>query len=565
MSKKHQHVHNKPGTAKTKADPISPNKSLFDGLNAHFEKKSTAYLIFFLVANFVLAMLTFDMKISISHDDALYLEAGYNYSQDYFGYYYTANAPLYPMLLGILMKIVGFKLFIMKFFSVIFMVLHTFFLYKAFKGRIPNVLLFLVLMLTIATRSLLTYASLTFTESFYMFLQALFLYVLFLVVDKVDEVDEDIKQTWKSFLALGLLLFILTLAKNIAIVAVGAVVLFFLMHKRFKSILYTIGSFALFYGGFAILKTMLWGEKAAGQASTQMANLLYKDAYDVNKGKEDLSGFIDRFWFNTENYLSVKFFDALGLRAEESQMDTGLTLIVIVLMIAGIVSIFMKKNKALQLTALYTITMIGFTCLILHTSWQQMRYIMIFVPLMLIIIFYSIYNFFNRPAFAFTQFMFFFIFGLIALTGISKTFSVIPKNTKVLRHNMKGEKFYGYTDDWVNYLMMSEYCADSLPQDAVIACRKAPMSFVYGHGRKFLGIYKVPAADADSNLAYLKERNVKYAIVANIRAQPKVNNGRIVNTMQRILGPIQEKYPQKLKMLKQIGEVEPAYLFEINY
>jgi 4-amino-4-deoxy-L-arabinose transferase-like glycosyltransferase len=564
MSKKKQPAPQKASNP-NKANTINSNSSLFDRLNGHFEKRSRAYLIFFLLANFLFAMLTFDMKISISHDDALYLEAGYNYAQDFFGYYYTANAPLYPILLGVLMKIVGFKLFIMKFFSVIFMVLNTLFFYLAFKNRIPNVLLFFVLLLTIATKSLLTYASLTFTEAFYMFLQALFMFILFKVIDRVENDGEDIKHNWKSFLGLGLMLFVLALAKNIAIVAVGGVVLFFVLHKKFKSALYAVVSFVLFYASFAVAKTILWGEKAAGQSSAQMANLLYKDAYDVNKGKETLSGFFDRFWFNTENYLSIKFFDALGLRPDDAQMDTGLTWILIVLLLAGIVSVFRTKNKAMQAAAIYTVTMIGFTCLILHTSWQQMRYIMIFVPVMLLIIFYNIYHFFNRPSFAFTQFMFVFIFVIIGFAGISKTFSIIPKNTKVLRHNLKGEKFYGYTDDWINYLQMSEYAAESLPKDAVIACRKAPMSFVYGKGRKFLGVYKVPAADADSNLAYLKERNVKYAIVASIRAQPKVNNGNIVNTMQRILGPVQQKYPEKLKLLKQIGEVEPAYLFEINY
>ena len=83
----------KSSTAKKAAPVININKPLFDRLNSHFEKRSKAYLFFFLIGNFILAMLTFDMKISISHDDALYLEAGYNYSQDFFGYYYTANAP----------------------------------------------------------------------------------------------------------------------------------------------------------------------------------------------------------------------------------------------------------------------------------------------------------------------------------------------------------------------------------------------------------------------------------------------------------------------------------------
>ena len=149
-----------------------------------------------------------------------------------------------------------------------------------------------------------------------MFLQALFMYVLFKIIDRVGKQGEDLKQNWKSFLELGLMLFILALAKNIAIVAVGAVVLFFMLHKKFKSAIFAIASFVIFYASFALVKTILWGEKAAGQSSTQMANLLYKDAYDVNKGKETLSGFFDRFWFNTENYLHMRDISVSILRTK---------------------------------------------------------------------------------------------------------------------------------------------------------------------------------------------------------------------------------------------------------
>ena len=46
---------------------------------------------------------------------------------------------------------------------------------------------------------------------------------------------------------------------------------------------------------------------------------------------------------------------------------------------------------------------------------------------------------------------------------------------------------------------------------------------------------------------------------------PKKNNGLVVNTLHRMMQPIAEKYPQKLKLIKTIGTIEPTYLYEIDY
>ena len=43
------------------------------------------------------------------------------------------------------------------------------------------------------------------------------------------------------------------------------------------------------------------------------------------------------------------------------------------------------------------------------------------------------------------------------------------------------------------------------------------------------------------------------------------DDGNIISTMQRLLYPVAQKYPQKLTLVKQIGENEPAYLYKINY
>jgi len=91
------------------------------------------------------------------------------------------------------------------------------------------------------------------------------------------------------------------------------------------------------------------------------------------------------------------------------------------------------------------------------------------------------------------------------------------------------------------------------------------MSFIYANGKKFLGQYWVTTTNADSILMEWKKEKVNYVLLSSFRMDPKKNNGRIINTLHRMLQPLQAKYPQKLKLVKTIGDDEASYLYEIDY
>ena len=139
------------------------------------------------------------------------------------------------------------------------------------------------------------------------------------------------------------------------------------------------------------------------------------------------------------------------------------------------------------------------------------------------------------------------------------------KNFGTLKKNLKGDVYYGYTDDWSNFLKMSAYCSDSLPPNSFVASRKAPMSFIYGHGKKFYPIYTQFSQDADTILTNFKNAKVTHVIMASLRRNPKKADGQVITTMHGLLQAIIKKYPEKIVQVKQIGETEPAYLFEIKY
>jgi hypothetical protein len=118
--------------------------------------------------------------------------------------------------------------------------------------------------------------------------------------------------------------------------------------------------------------------------------------------------------------------------------------------------------------------------------------------------------------------------------------------------------------DWVNYIKMSRWAAENVPKDMNIGSRKPSISFIYS-GKEFIGLYRVPSDNADSLLANLKSRKIDYVMMASLRTIPERKTQYTISTINRILYPIQEKYPQKLTLVHQIGVDEKAYLFKINY
>jgi hypothetical protein len=143
--------------------------------------------------------------------------------------------------------------------------------------------------------------------------------------------------------------------------------------------------------------------------------------------------------------------------------------------------------------------------------------------------------------------------------------SIQKENVKAFKKNLSGDIYYGYSPDWENFLKMSKYCADSLPDSVNVLSRKPSMSFLYGNGKKFVGQYMVTSMDADTVLMNWKKQNVQYVILGSLRMNPKKNNGRVINTIHRMIGPVYQKYPQKIRLVKTIGKLEKCELYEIRY
>ncbi len=516
-----------------------------------------------------LSLISFNARISEAHDDALYLEGGWRFVHEFPDYFYTQNAPLYPLFLALLIKLFGFKLILFKLFSLVLNALGFVLFFKAFKGRLPYMIFLPVAFFQACNYLILYYASMTFTEAFYFFLQGLFFFTASKVIDLLEKSAPQLKTQYQLWLFFGLSMFLMSTAKSSAIVVIPAVALYFFLQKNWKALGYSLGAYLVFKLLYELIVKSIWS--AQNQFAGQSKILLQKDPYDISKGNEDAAGFITRFVENTNLSLSKRFYQILGWRDENSVEVYGLiSLITLGLMLFGFWKLYKKGNKLLVLATLFSGAQLVLSYLILQTRWDQPRITLVLMPVFLMVILYAFYAFTNNKGIGPTIYLVVVVMmcGSVLLSSLKRG----TKNIPIVKKNLQGDKYYGYTPDWQNFLKCSEWCADSLPPSSLVASRKAPMSFVYGKGKKFFPIYSVIKKDSatnqsnpDSALAFFKEKKVTHIMLGTLRLDPNNPGNGFINTVHNIAAPIAEKYPQKLKLVHIEGQFEEAAVYEIVY
>lgn len=544
----------------------SPNITLVDKIELWASKNDNKLLIVFILLSLLFSVMLFNARISEAHDDALYLEGGWRYVNEFPNFFYTQNAPLYVLFLGLLTKLFGFKLLLFKVVNVVFNALAVLFFYKTFSKRVPYIVLIPVMVFVSSNHLIQYFASMTFTEAFYLFLQSLFFYSFFKLYDALQKNDNGLKHI-KLWLLLGLFTFLIATCKSVAIVAVPALIFFFILYKQWKNAGLALLSFLAFKIPYELIVKLIWGNQ--NQFSGQSKILLLKDPYDKAAGNDDVSGFIGRLLDNSNLYLSKRFFQILGFRDENSTEVYGLlTFIIIALIAVAFFYVYKQKNKPLVFLTLFTVGQLLLSFIILQARWDQPRIVLICMPILLLLLFTLFFNTVKNTDMG--RMIYVVVILLVSSSVLMSSFKRGNKNLPIVKKNLKGDIYYGYTPDWQNFLKCSRWCADSLPENTLVASRKAPMSFVYGNGRKFFPIYSVIKKDSltnqshpDSALAFFKEKGVTHLMLASLRINPTQNTGDIINTVHNIAQPILQKYPNKLKLVHTEGYSEETYLFEI--
>jgi|GEM_PF-297987 len=556
---------------------------IFAILDKHFSAHYTRYMWGFTIFALLMALGSFQGKMSIANDDALYVVAGYRMGQDPVANPYTFTAPLYIMLLALLTSVFGLNLLVLKIVSLICYVGSVPLFFRAFRDKVPATIVMCSMFLFTTNWLLLEYASYTFTEAFFLLLFA-WLFVQYSRHLDLEDREPFGRKLILSLVLLGFITMLITTTRNVSVVVIPVIIFLFFIRRKFKEGLVYGVSLGVFAGLRELIFRLIWGDKL-NQYKGQGSRIMYKDYYSDAPGKEDLAGLLVRFKTNCAFY-TERFLETLGFIDPYSAIKPGTygtaAFIFAALLIAGLVFALLRRNRMVQFAAFFVLSLLGATFVALQTSWAQHRFIAIYVHLIAITILFFLYTVSSRRS---VNLMQVFVLLLFAVTGISSFISALTRlneNIPVAIANLQGDKYKGYTPDWQNFLKAGEWCARNLPPDAVVASRKEPMSYLYSGGRDFFAIYKIPAdsvtgnpiQDADAMVEYLrnvpsgtfKGKSVEYFMLAQLRLDLKRKiPGRFINTVHNTLYPIEAKYPGCLKPVHTEGKDEITQIVKLDY
>ncbi|NPA35739.1 MAG: hypothetical protein GXO47_02710 [Chlorobi bacterium] len=541
---------------KQKAEQKNKSNTI-EYLNNFLRQNEKALLFISLGLSVLFGLLLFNLRISEGGDDSTYIIRAYDLIKE--GKYPSYQGPLYPMFLSVIIALTGIKIGILKFTSLLFMAAFFILFHRAFRQRVEPIVLYPVLLFLSVNSYLLYFASQTYSEAMFLAELAGFFLVFF---KHIDHEDKSLKDSRKALMIIATGALILTLTRTIGLGVVIAVTLYFVLNKEYKKAGIFIAFFIAFLGIWLMLKGAVWGFESS-QGSSQATSLIYKNPYDFSQGKETFTGYLGRFVDNSNLYISKHFLKILGFRSANSIKYNSLyTVIFYLFFIFTFITIF-KKNRYLLFTGIFIIVFTGITFISLQKIWDQYRLIIPIVPFTAVFLFSGLVELFRKKQFVRFGFIVPVLFSLTIILSAGQSFKKIDLMT--LRSNINGNKFKGYTDDWANYLKMAEYVGEHLDKNSFVACRKPNMARLYAGGKKFYGIYRFNTTNPDSLLNRLKKRHVTHIIMANLRKNPRVNNGLTINTVKRYMAYIVQKYPKTFILQYKTGKSEPAYLFRIDY
>ena len=467
---------------KNNKQPETPAKSFFQKTTDFFERNRKIFLILSMIIGALMSILLFDVKVSLSGDDSDYILYADNFWRHFT--FPGFRGPLYPIVLAPFIGIFGMNLIVLKSFSAIFILLSIWILYISFQDSIPAIILVPSLFLVCICSYVFFYASYTYSEPFFMFLQSVFIFFFAKYFLTAKNANHDLQKDWYKYLIIGVLALCMGLTRSIGYSIIGVVTLFFIINKRWKELIYILSASILFFCLFQLFKTIVWPD--AGSAY-DIKNYLAKDYYNPLE-PESFTGFVNRFVNNSNIYLSSFLCQFMGVIPESPsnilQINPNITVLFYLLFFCCLF-VVLKRNKALLFIGLYAGVMNFASFIILQSTWGQDRLIIIYYPLILLFLLGGIYYLFQIKAIQ--KFFFFYLLVLLILCSgtISITSNRIGKNVPVLQENLFGNQLYGLTSDWQNFIKGSQWAAQNLDRNAVIVSRKPSISKVYT-GRDFV-------------------------------------------------------------------------------
>ena len=548
-------------SAKRREEKKQPKQQLYDRLNFWFGQHGTSWLVAVLAIALLCSLLSFDVKPSADGDDTSYVLSAMNIV-------HTGKLPVgfrtpgYPIVLSLVIGIFGIHLVLLKATSLLFFLGIIVSLFLVFRNRLEPVVLSFLLLLVALNPLFLKYSHQTFSE---MLFTLLLIWTMHMILQASDQ--DSVTRTMLGA-ALTMVCFYIRIAG--ATVA-GAALLLFAYQRRWKQlVIFAIVCAAL----YSPMKLYEWnsGSSAFGQASI----LMLKNPYNAMEGMETFGGFVDRFINNIINQSNYQIPNALGIPMPkelapafgEFLPDASALLGILVsaiVLIGCIVPMRRQTKSTMAFLGFFVLLYVAFISVVLQNIFATPRMILPIVPYLLLGIFEGCRILGNRLAQVKSlesvsarakTFVAFVGIGLVLANTIGTERS-IEENYPVLKANLGGDEFAGFTEDWTNYLRASLWIKSNIPlQSTGIICRKPELFLIYAGNYNVYGAYKIDQTDPDTILAKWKSLQMTHLLLDNFQWS---------NTLYRYVLPVVNKYPKIFRMLHQEGTEYPSYVFSINY
>lgn len=527
---------------KVTSQTISPSKNERIPILKSIEPYGLWIVVLF---SLVAILLQFDAKFSTGGDDSSYVLRANEWlkSGTYPGSY---QAPLYPFILAFFISLFDLNILILKLTSVAFLTLGFAYFYQTLRLILPFSVSILITFWLILTPTLMEFGSLTYTESFFFFVQSIALFSLL----KYESDETNWLTILKNLLPLILLTFTLAWIRTSGGFMVIAILSYFLWVKQWKSFSVYLVGFSFMYGCWKLCERLIWDSTGGGQVN----QIFLKNFYNPQDGNETFFGFFQRLWDNSYTYLSQIIWD-IQFQTQLQGQDPKFILFLLGggLLIVGSIVLWRQSHKFIPiiLFAWIFFLLIGIT---IQQNWASPRLIITIYPILLTVILGGIYFLLHKNK------KWIFIIVSLICTGyfFIQSTNKISTHFPTVKRNLSGDMYAGFSPDWINFLKASEWVGKNLPDSVVVASRKESMFYIYAGGhQQAKGIYRVYETEPRAIISFLKSHEITHILYDSFTWS---------GTLRRFLQPAIQQYPTYFKVIYSEGNAQnnPCYVLEFT-
>ena len=370
--------------------------------------------------------------------------------------------PGYPAFMAGVMKIFNDKVTTLKKANGFLFFLSLVILFFFFRNISKNInLSFVITLALIFNMHLLYYSTLMMSEIPYIFISSLALLLMTMTDLK--------KKPWQDIYFPAMILAVAAsyYVRGQGLAVLVAALIWLSFEKKWLHLFITLAGYAVLVGPWQLRNASL-PESAYAKA------LKLKNYYDPSQGLMHFNDWIHRFFTNLDRYLRFEIPSALfGYQADYNDKNASLTAGIIIALVVLFAVWRLKKYR--WMIAGYLLATFGILFL-WPEIWNGIRFVLGLVPLLLFLFAYGIYSAFvvvaEKAKMKNTELIHKklpFVFGLFLLVYSGKLDALHKAAKRPLDPLFR------------NYYAMAQWTKNSLPDTAVVICRKPNLFFVKSH------------------------------------------------------------------------------------